>query len=206
MKYYALHPELIPEEIKDQFRKLWKIAQKSNALVQITADEVNPQPAKKKHKGTTSIYSQAFEDFWQTLPHKIGKGAAYKAWQKAIKDGATQEKINEGVKGLLVYVKKQKASMKDGYTPLHPSTWLNEKRFDDEIGTDFSKPKLNATDAAAIRIQIALNERVGAIDKNALGDALAAGWSVNEILAQQHRRNEGMALSHFFWTIAETTK
>ena len=73
-----------------------------------------------------SLYSPAFTSFWQAYPNKTGKGDAWKAWQKANPDPDTCLKALE-------WQKLQPQWTKDSgrFIP-HPSTWLNQKRWEDE--------------------------------------------------------------------------
>jgi len=64
---------------------------------------------------------KCFDEFWQKYPLKVGKGAARKSYLKAIKK-TSHEKIMDGL---------------SRYDPdpnfiCHPSTWLNQERWDDE--------------------------------------------------------------------------
>jgi uncharacterized protein YdaU (DUF1376 family) len=66
-----------------------------------------------------------FDEFWKIYPLKVGKGAALKAFQKAIR--TTDADII--IKGALRY--KLDPNRVEGYTA-HASTWLNAQRWLDE--------------------------------------------------------------------------
>ena len=68
---------------------------------------------------------QDFEQFWKAYPRKVGKLAARKAFDKAMKYGVTLERLLEGVSA---YV-KHKPSYADF---CHASTWLMQGRWMDE--------------------------------------------------------------------------
>ena len=74
--------------------------------------------------------NERFNAFWTAYPRKVGKGEAEKAWKKA--------KINDSLFGkILEAIEKSKKSeqwSKDNgrYIP-NPATWLNQKRWDDEL-------------------------------------------------------------------------
>jgi hypothetical protein len=70
-----------------------------------------------------------FEIFWKEYPRKIGKKKALKAWIAA-KDKPALADILKSVQ----VAKLTEQWKKDGgkYIP-HPSTWLNEGRWDDEV-------------------------------------------------------------------------
>lgn len=73
-----------------------------------------------------------FKTFWSAYPKKAGKDAAKKAFAKRKFDEQAFEKV-------MAALNEQKASeqwQKDGgqFIP-HPATWLNQGRFEDEIGS-----------------------------------------------------------------------
>jgi len=69
------------------------------------------------------VEPDGFEDFWAAYPRKIGKGAARKAWIKALTktDPAT----------VLSAVRSQPWPADVQFLP-HPATWLNQERWTDE--------------------------------------------------------------------------
>lgn len=68
-----------------------------------------------------------FEEFWQAYPRKIGKGAARKAWEKAVEKSPPYE-IMAGVEKF----KRAKPWRGDLQFCPHPTTWLNQERWEDE--------------------------------------------------------------------------
>jgi len=70
-----------------------------------------------------------FKPFWEAWPKRVGKDKALKAWNKL----STEERYS--AMQALPSHKKQTAWTKDNgqYIP-HPATWLNGKRWQDEIG------------------------------------------------------------------------
>jgi hypothetical protein len=70
--------------------------------------------------------TEQFEQFWRTYPRRIGKGAARKAFEKALKL-ATFEEIMTGITRQLPYY----SSREQQFIP-HPTTWLNQERWADE--------------------------------------------------------------------------
>lgn len=69
-----------------------------------------------------------FERFWQAYPRKVGKGAARKAFARALTLTTLETMLTA-----LAWQRSQPAWVKDGgdYIP-HPSTWLHQERWDDE--------------------------------------------------------------------------
>lgn len=68
-----------------------------------------------------------FDEFWKLYPRKIGKGAARKSYLRAIKI-CKHEDIIAGVQRF-VDADPQRGDMQ--FCP-HPTTWLNQERWDDE--------------------------------------------------------------------------
>lgn len=71
-----------------------------------------------------------FETFWKAYPRRTAKGAARKSWERAAKSTpGLLEKCLEA----LAWQKEQAQWTRDGgaYVP-HPSTYLNQERWDDE--------------------------------------------------------------------------
>lgn len=68
-----------------------------------------------------------FDDFYAAYPKKVARGAAEKAWAKAIKSGADPARVVEAAR---VYAKQRRGQ--DPKFTAHPATWLNQARYDDE--------------------------------------------------------------------------
>lgn len=73
---------------------------------------------------------EKFEEFWKRYPRRVGKGAARKAYAKALKV-ATHEEI---MAGLRTFVIAEPWHGDIQFCP-HPSTWLNQERWADEYDT-----------------------------------------------------------------------
>lgn len=67
---------------------------------------------------------EQFESFWKSYPRRVAKGAARKAFDKAIKKTTLENML----KAITEYVAKkpEKIDFK------HPATWLNGECWDDE--------------------------------------------------------------------------
>lgn len=72
-----------------------------------------------------------FEEFWLSIhkENRIAKGKAREAWCKAIRAGNSSEDILDGVDSYRSYEKKRR--QQNDYRPLHPSTWINQERWND---------------------------------------------------------------------------
>lgn len=73
-------------------------------------------------------FAADFAEFWRAFPRRVGKLAAQKAYVKARRSGVTQATLLEGIAHYI----KGKPQYADY---CHPTTWLNQGRWDDEYGT-----------------------------------------------------------------------
>jgi hypothetical protein len=86
---------------------------------------VPPKRNKNENSNGNNSYRQtAFEKFWFAYPNKKAKGAAEKAFEKAL---ATTD-----LDTILIGVETYKANKDDRIDYCHPSTWLNQQRWSDE--------------------------------------------------------------------------
>jgi len=79
---------------------------------------------------------EGFDRFWQAYPHKRSKGAAEKAWEKVFKDVDYDDMFKEIMLAIDAQKRYRKDAAKSGtFIPQwkHPSTWLNQKAYLDEI-------------------------------------------------------------------------
>ena len=86
------------------------------------------QPSKKNARESAlpaAPFEKDFEDWWEVNRHKIGKGAALKAYQKARRKGVPQETL---IAGMERYV----AAKPEDRPWCNPATWLNQERWTDE--------------------------------------------------------------------------
>jgi hypothetical protein len=115
----------------------------SNPEIHITATEIPQSKAKhsiapltpQKGNGNGPTYSDDFLSFWSAYPRRVGKGAAWKAWMKSNGKPPLEEIIQA--------IKRQQSTdqwRKDGgqYIP-NPSTWINQRRWEDEIFDEAEK-------------------------------------------------------------------
>ncbi len=89
-----------------------------------TETEKNPPTPRKRGSGAMV----GFPQFWTIYPRKVGKGAAEKAWPRAVQAaGGDWQAI---VMGLQVQIDLGRFDMRDdGRFCPHASTWLNGKRW-----------------------------------------------------------------------------
>lgn len=74
---------------------------------------------------------EAFERFWTAYPRKVGKDAARKAFDKRKPSG---EMVASMLTALASQIHSPNWTKDDGQFIPHPTTWLNEGRWQDEVG------------------------------------------------------------------------
>jgi hypothetical protein len=77
-----------------------------------------------------------FESFWKLYPRKVAKRAAQKIWQRL--NSLEQKQALDAIPN---HVKYWKLKMTEQDFIPHPSTWLNQGRFEDELVIEEPKPK-----------------------------------------------------------------
>jgi predicted phage replisome organizer len=99
----------------------------SNADVTQQNKELRTQN-KEQDVPTTEAVFDSFSQFWLSYPKKIAKESARKAWKKI------NLELFDTIMNALVQHKKSAQWLKDDgqYIPM-PATWLNQKRWEDEI-------------------------------------------------------------------------
>lgn len=81
-------------------------------------------------KTITSFNNDEFVLFWKEYPKKVGKGSAEKAWVKM------QPPIQVVLEALQKQKNTEQWSKDNGQFIPHPSTWLNQRRWEDEVTED----------------------------------------------------------------------
>jgi hypothetical protein len=78
-------------------------------------------------KKNSSATPSGFAEFWSAYPKKVGKPAAEKAWNKAIRDGVDPARL-----ALVAGQYAERTANTDPKFICHPTTWLNQARYNDE--------------------------------------------------------------------------
>jgi hypothetical protein len=75
----------------------------------------------------------SFDEFWKIYPKRVGKGAAEKIWTKLKVDEALFQSMTTSIESW----KNTDQWTKDrGRFIPNPATWLNQKRWEDEVGEE----------------------------------------------------------------------
>ena len=107
----------------------------SNIIIQ----DNNNTRVNDKEINKESQLENDFEELWKLYPRKAGKAKAFKAYKSAIKQGATNEQIKQGILNYIQWIKEHKTQAE--YIK-HGSTFFNERCWNDELGSDIQhRPK-----------------------------------------------------------------
>lgn len=115
-----------------------------NKPLELESDTTSTSRARNRHVGKDRIgkdsteYTDQFEAFWNAYPKKVSKKTAYKSWSKITFTDGLFEKIMLSLKNCT----ESKQWKKDNgeFIP-HPSTWLNQERWNDEVKVESSVGK-----------------------------------------------------------------
>ncbi len=107
---------------------------------------------KSKKRKTQSKTMAGFEEWYATYPKRVAKGAAEKAYPKALSEIQASERVNEvqAVSLLLQWTQERSPrllALESQYRP-NPATWLNAKSYRDEIYS--MSPRINGKPTANV--------------------------------------------------------
>jgi uncharacterized protein YdaU (DUF1376 family) len=108
----------------DSARKANQIRWGSEKVLKSDADQI----LTNNHKPITNNqeYIDRFDIFWKQYPRKVAKPNALKSWLKIKPDDLVLKKMLDAIN------QQQLPSKEIQFVP-HPATWLNAKRWEDEI-------------------------------------------------------------------------
>lgn len=124
-------------------KALQEVANDSKSYQSVANDSNchNKNKNKNKNKEQESEQENMFARFWSAYPRKESKPAARRAFEKLKPDEAL-------LNTMLTAIEKQKGSAQwqenGGQFIPHPSTWLNNNRWEDEVRQDQQKKAVNA--------------------------------------------------------------
>lgn len=99
----------------------------SPRTVHVTKPRIEVEVEEEKETPTpkTSSPTDGFEEFWQVYPRREGKQAAVKAFGKARQSASTEIIVQGAIRF------RDDPNRQPEFTP-HPTTWLNQGRWDDD--------------------------------------------------------------------------
>jgi len=104
------------------------IKEDSRGTIKGQSKDTNNKVNKVEKVNNKDIYTPNFTSFWESYPKKIGKGAAFKSYQNIKEPRPSLDIILNAV----TEQNKSKQWQNNQFIP-NPSTWLNQRRWDDEI-------------------------------------------------------------------------
>lgn len=133
------NPPIIPPSQEKREEALTGVCAGACEDEQIPFEGFEPlDPPESEVKRRKPTIAERFEALWAEYPKKQGKKNAFESYQRALKEGATDEVIADGIKRYKDYI----ASRPDGkkYT-LDGSTYFYQKRWEDEYDTSAADGK-----------------------------------------------------------------
>jgi len=106
------------------------IAKNTNKSIEKKNATTPPPPDGDGATPVINIQEKRFNEFWAVYPKKVGKQAAFKAWQRVKPTAELHGKIMGAV---MAATKTEQWQRENGRYIPNPATWLNQGRWDDEI-------------------------------------------------------------------------
>ena len=104
------------------------------SITQVLPNRVGKGCVVSNKTETNSEIIDRFDTFWKHYPRKVAKPNALKRWLKL-------KPNDDELKKMLVAIDQQELRKKETDFVPHPATWLNDRRWEDEI----TQPNVNAT-------------------------------------------------------------
>lgn len=124
---------------KHRFSGSYKsLTSSSNKITNPNKRGNTPKGAQARAREEDKIHPSQFDTFWASYPRKVGALAAKKAWEKAckMKNRPTLQEVLDAIK-----LQSQTEQWQDKRFIPHPSTWLNQGRWMDEVVLPAKKAK-----------------------------------------------------------------
>lgn len=112
-------------------------------------EELSTTSSNITSSNTSAELTERFESLWKLYPRKQGKKDAQRHYEKAIKEGTTDQEIEEGIKS---YVKEIELTNTARQYIRHGSAWFNQRGWEDEYlveGKQSYKPIDSSTTSAS---------------------------------------------------------
>jgi hypothetical protein len=127
----------------------------ANAMQDDAKKEKKEEKIKEKQP-PSSDYTEDFKAFWQVYPRKMGKTAAFKAWNARLKEKVSPDDLIKAAKN---YAAKCKAEKTEERYIKHAETFLGpNKRYEDYLGGNPDDPPEKPLTPGQIRIREALEK------------------------------------------------
>lgn len=116
-----------PKEINGLENPVGLSTEKLTTNYQLSTTTIKKDTPPRKRDESTSVPCE-FDNFWLAYPRKSGKGAAKKAFVKAVKLKSPSDLVTCAEEYAAACID---AGIDRQYVP-HPATWLNQERWDDD--------------------------------------------------------------------------
>ena len=117
------------EQVLTNVNKDEQTATKATVNVNVNDNVSKEKEIKKKKAKTHCVDETEFEALWAVYPRKNGKAQAKKAYEKAVKDGATFDEVMAGILAYKEYIEAvgvEPQYIKMGSTFFHQRSWSDE--------------------------------------------------------------------------------
>ena len=130
-----------------------------------TSFQKDVDPIDQKTKGNTKTNTKTnitvnnvddFDSFWKFYPRKASKEAARKAWEKLRPDQHIMQMIADNVKER---VEKGEWRKDNQSFILHASTYLNQKRWEDEVVDQHTQTRTNPDSMKSVSVMEKITDR-----------------------------------------------
>jgi len=144
------------DENSDLTKQVTKTSQRANKDLTPNKNDKNDKEENTTSSGSdgNSKIEQNFELLWKLYPRKEGKDVARKAYKRAIKNGATNKAIQDGI---VAYRKLVASEGRDKQYIRQGGTWFNQKGWEDEYQTempvDTSEPQDDGVHLSADQVK-----------------------------------------------------
>jgi hypothetical protein len=112
------------EKAKESISKRWEYERNTNVIRQYSS-----RNTKKKIK-EKDIYSEIFLQFYNAYPRKTAKALAWKAWKK---HNGNLPPLDDLISKINEFKNTDDWKKENGKFIPHPATWINGKRWEDEL-------------------------------------------------------------------------
>lgn len=137
-EYYLAHPNWTKyQTLRADRKRDSKVPPPPDSILTTNAQpdvrQTSAQDKVSKDKKRKEKVDSLFEDFWKEYPNKTAKKKAKESWEKAFRDVAFVDAHFLVVMNGLKKAKASKKWVKNGGEFIeHPTTWLNQERWNDE--------------------------------------------------------------------------
>jgi hypothetical protein len=96
-----------------------------------------PSPARRRKAARSVSYSDDFEAWWSAYPRKVGKVTAFESWESL---NGTRPELAVLVSITDAHARQWDEESRPSDKIPHPSTWLNNRRWEDELTPHRAEP------------------------------------------------------------------